>query len=78
MARRSMPAPTTARNICRSLLAEDVGAGSLGIRHLRGGGGGGRMSTGKYSLGSVLNHVLMHQTVIGRTLLQFGMADEYP
>lgn len=33
----------------------------------------------KYSLGSVLNHVLMHQTVIGEeTLLQMEQAGEYP
>jgi tryptophan synthase beta chain len=33
----------------------------------------------KYSLGSVLNHVLMHQTVIGlETLQQMEMAGEYP
>ena len=33
----------------------------------------------KYSLGSVLNHVLTHQTVIGgRNLVQMEMADEYP
>jgi tryptophan synthase beta chain len=33
----------------------------------------------KYSLGSVLNHVLMHQTVIGEeTLKQMEMAGEYP
>ncbi len=33
----------------------------------------------KYSLGSVLNHVLMHQTVIGQeTLQQMALADEYP
>jgi len=33
----------------------------------------------KYSLGSVLNHVLMHQTVIGQECLkQMEMADEYP
>src|SRR6476469_11049485 len=33
----------------------------------------------KYALGSVLNHVLMHQTVIGEeALLQFEMAEEYP
>ena len=39
------------------------------------------MSNGekKYSLGSVLNHVLMHQTVIGQeVLMQLEMADEYP
>ncbi len=33
----------------------------------------------KYSLGSVLNHVLLHQTVIGQEcLIQMEMADEYP
>ncbi|MDR3609815.1 MAG: TrpB-like pyridoxal phosphate-dependent enzyme, partial [Ignavibacteriaceae bacterium] len=33
----------------------------------------------KYSLGSVLNHVLMHQSIIGEeSLLQFDMADDYP
>ena len=33
----------------------------------------------KYSLGSVLNHVLMHQTVIGQEALkQMEMAGEYP
>ena len=51
-----------------------------GHRHLRGGGGGGheRRQT-KYSLGSVLNHVLLHQTVIGQEALD-GMAEigEYP
>jgi tryptophan synthase beta chain len=33
----------------------------------------------KYSLGSVLNHVLMHQTIIGEeALLQMDLAGEYP
>ena len=33
----------------------------------------------KYALGSVLNHVLMHQTVIGQEALrQFELADDYP
>ena len=33
----------------------------------------------KYALGSVLNHVLTHQTVIGQeTLQQMALADEYP
>ncbi len=33
----------------------------------------------KYSLGSVLNHVLMHQTIIGQeTLQQMEMAGDYP
>ena len=33
----------------------------------------------KYSLGSVLNHVLLHQTIIGQeALLQMAKADDYP
>jgi tryptophan synthase beta chain len=33
----------------------------------------------KYSLGSVLNHVLLHQSVVGEeALLQFARADDYP
>ena len=33
----------------------------------------------KYALGSVLNHVLLHQTVIGMEAIeQFEMADDYP
>ena len=33
----------------------------------------------KYSLGSVLNHVLMHQTIVGsEAILQMEMADDYP
>ncbi|MEV5505213.1 TrpB-like pyridoxal phosphate-dependent enzyme [Streptomyces orinoci] len=33
----------------------------------------------KYALGSVLNHVLMHQTIIGQeALLQMELADDYP
>ena len=33
----------------------------------------------KYSLGSVLNHVLMHQTVVGKeAMIQMEMADDYP
>ena len=33
----------------------------------------------KYALGSVLNHVLLHQTVVGQeAILQLEMADDYP
>lgn len=65
----------------RALLAENPDApGSLGIAiseavEAAATSGGAK----KYSLGSVLNHVLMHQTVIGlETLEQFEMAGEYP
>lgn len=73
------PSPRT--NYGRALLAEDPDCpGSLGIAiseavEVAATSGGSK----KYSLGSVLNHVLMHQTVIGQeTLEQLEMAGEYP
>jgi tryptophan synthase beta chain len=65
----------------RSLLAKDPdNNGSLGIAiseavEVAATSGGAK----KYSLGSVLNHVLMHQTVIGEEALkQMDLAGEYP
>lgn len=65
----------------RSVLAQDPDSpGSLGMAiseavEVAATSGG----TKKYSLGSVLNHVLMHQSIIGEeTLLQLEMAGEYP
>ena len=73
--------PTDRTQYGRSVLAEHPDSpGSLGIAiseavEVAAMSGG----TKKYSLGSVLNHVLMHQTVIGEeTLLQMEMAGEYP
>ena len=54
--------------------------GSLGHRDLRGGRGrrAGRR-TRNYSLGSVLNHVLLHQTVIGQeAIAQMELAGDEP
>ena len=75
------PSPSDRTQYGRSLLADNPDApGSLGIAiseavEVAATSGGAK----KYSLGSVLNHVLLHQTVIGQeTLLQFEMADEYP
>jgi len=65
----------------RSLLAKDPeNNGSLGIAiseavEMAATSGGSK----KYSLGSVLNHVLLHQTVIGEEALkQMDLAGEYP
>ena len=65
----------------RALLAKDPdNNGSLGIAiseavEVAATSGGKK----KYSLGSVLNHVLMHQTVIGEEALkQMDLAGEYP
>lgn len=73
--------PSERTDYGRSLLAKDPqNNGSLGIAiseavevAARSGG------TKKYSLGSVLNHVLLHQTVIGEEALkQMDLAGEYP
>lgn len=73
--------PTEQTQTGRSILAEDPGSpGSLGIA-ISEAVEAAATSNGqkKYSLGSVLNHVLMHQTVIGEEALkQMEMADEYP
>jgi tryptophan synthase beta chain len=73
--------PTDRTEYGRALLAQDPqNNGSLGIAiseavEVAATSGG----TKKYSLGSVLNHVLLHQTVIGEEALkQMDMAGEYP
>jgi tryptophan synthase beta chain len=75
------PSPTEHTQYGRSLLEKDPDCpGSLGIAiseavEVAATSGG----TKKYSLGSVLNHVLMHQTIIGEEALkQMDMAGEYP
>ena len=73
--------PTDRTNYGRSLLAENPeNPGSLGIA-ISEAVEAAATSNGakKYSLGSVLNHVLMHQTVIGEeSLKQMDLAGEYP
>jgi tryptophan synthase beta chain len=73
--------PTDRTHYGRSLLASDPNSpGSLGIAiseavEVAATSGGIK----KYSLGSVLNHVLLHQTVIGEEALkQMDIAGEYP
>src|SRR5438094_5037356 len=73
--------PTNLTDAGRSILALDSeNMGSLGIAISEpvevAAKSGGKI---KYSLGSVLNHVLLHQTVIGQeALLQMAKADDYP
>ncbi|HXF86358.1 MAG TPA: TrpB-like pyridoxal phosphate-dependent enzyme [Anaerolineales bacterium] len=73
--------PTDRTNYGRALLAEDPHhPGSLGVA-ISEAVEAAATSNGakKYSLGSVLNHVLMHQSVIGEEALkQMDMAGEYP
>jgi tryptophan synthase beta chain len=53
--------------------------GSLGIAISEGLEDAKSDPKASYSLGSVLNHVLMHQTIIGlETQRQFELADDYP
>ena len=73
--------PSNLTNAGRSILAKDPdNQGSLGIAiseavEVAATSGG----TIKYSLGSVLNHVLLHQTIIGEEALkQMALADDYP
>jgi len=75
------PSPSDKTNSGRAVLEADPDSpGSLGIAiseavEVAATSGGAK----KYSLGSVLNHVLMHQTVIGlEALQQLEQAEEYP
>ena len=75
------PSPSPRTKIGRSYLEQRPDhPGSLGIAiseavEVAAESGG----TKKYGLGSVLNHVLLHQTVIGEEALkQMDMAGEYP
>ncbi|MGI8649084.1 MAG: TrpB-like pyridoxal phosphate-dependent enzyme [Rubrobacter sp.] len=71
--------PTDRTNAGRGILEADPDSpGSLGIA-ISEAVEDAVMNGAKYSLGSVLNHVLMHQTVIGQEALeQLEMAGEYP
>ena len=73
--------PSTLTQAGRNILAGDPDCpGSLGIA-ISEAVEVAALSNGakKYSLGSVLNHVLLHQTVIGEECLkQMDMAGEYP
>jgi tryptophan synthase beta chain len=75
------PSPTDRTEYGRSVLASDPDTpGSLGMA-ISEAVEAAVISEGKkkYSLGSVLNHVLTHQSVIGEeTLKQMDLADEYP
>ncbi len=64
----------------RNILAEDPDSpGSLGIAISEAIEMAVQDDTNKYALGSVLNHVLLHQTVIGQEAeKQLEMAGDYP
>ena len=64
----------------RSILAEDPNSpGSLGIAISEAVEDAAKRDDTKYSLGSVLNHVLLHQTIIGlEAKKQMEIAGDYP
>jgi tryptophan synthase beta chain len=72
--------PSEETEFGKSVLAENPdNPGSLGIAISEALEDAAKRDDTKYSLGSVLNHVLLHQTVIGQEALkQFEIAGEYP
>lgn len=75
-----IPSPSTETAAGRKILAENPDStGSLGIAISEAvEDAAGREDT-KYALGSVLNHVLLHQTVVGQEAQkQMEMAGDYP
>ena len=74
------PSPSDQTNFGRKLLAEDPQcAGSLGIAISEALEDTATHPHTKYSLGSVLNHVCLHQTVIGQEAIrQMELAGEEP
>src|SRR5581483_4113561 len=72
--------PSADTNAGRAIRASSPDTpGSLGIAISEAVEDAATRDDTKYSLGSVLNHVLMHQTVIGQEAIkQMEMAGEYP
>jgi tryptophan synthase beta chain len=75
-----VPSPSDETNAGRAILAEDPDSpGSLGIAISEAVEEAATREDTKYSLGSVLNHVLLHQTVIGQeAMVQMEMAGDEP
>lgn len=75
-----VPSPSEETNSGRNILKEDPDSlGSLGIAISEAVEDAATREDTSYSLGSVLNHVLLHQTVIGlESKKQFDLVDEYP
>ncbi len=75
-----IPSPSDQTNAGRMILARDPDTpGSLGIAISEAVEEAASREDTKYSLGSVLNHVMLHQSIIGlESLKQFEMAGCYP
>ncbi|MEP6667337.1 MAG: TrpB-like pyridoxal phosphate-dependent enzyme, partial [Nocardioidaceae bacterium] len=74
------PSPSDLTEAGRTILAKDPGSpGSLGIAISEAVEVAAQDPMINYALGSVLNHVLLHQTIIGEeALLQFAKVGETP
>lgn len=77
---RVIASPSEETDAGRSILAEAPDSpGSLGIAISEAVEDAAKREDTKYCLGSVLNHVLLHQTVIGlEAKAQMEMADDFP
>ena len=75
-----VPSPSPDTKAGRDMLAKDPDCtGSLGLAISEAVEDAATRDDTHYSLGSVLNHVLLHQTIIGEeTRKQMEMAGEYP
>lgn len=75
-----VPSPSPDTHAGRAVLAQDPASpGSLGIAISEAVEDAAQREDTKYALGSVLNHVLMHQTVVGlEAKRQLELAEERP
>lgn len=75
-----VPSPSPDTESGRRILEQDPESlGSLGIAISEAVEDAVKRDDTKYSLGSVLNHVLLHQTIIGEeSLIQMEIVDEFP
>ncbi|MBN1294475.1 MAG: TrpB-like pyridoxal phosphate-dependent enzyme [Candidatus Latescibacteria bacterium] len=75
-----IPSPSNTTNSGRRVLEMDPDCpGSLGIAISEAVEAAFADEKTKYSLGSVLNHVMLHQTIIGlESIKQFEQIDDYP
>ncbi len=75
-----LPSPSERTAAGRQILAKDPNSpGSLGIAISEAVEMAVQDETTKYALGSVLNHVLLHQTIVGQEALkQFEIAGDLP
>ncbi len=77
---RCIPSPSNETQSGRAILAKNPNhLGSLGIAISEAVEVAAQHDDTKYALGSVLNHVLLHQTVVGQeAMAQMEMAGDYP